>query len=330
LKSGLSTYTFTCPSLESTAPITIYNHLLHMHSIGVRMVTEHLRGGTQVGGSQIEHYDFDYQDMTYRNEVANPGDSFVTTCFYDTSKAKTGSASFGLGSDDEMCIDFVGYWPRDAIPQNRQFCGLNAHGQLTQSGNIEAVGRKFGAAGQTIITIPTLDELPPLINNNGGEGNQNSGPVPEWCSACRAASGCFEAGPAGGCDAASGELHFEGGWDACRGNGEGCAPCFPDSPCYKEDGESVDECALCDAAVGCFEVPDGCDASTGEHIFVDDFAACQAAVGPCAACFPDSPCAKKTLTAQKDEEEGGELESSAISVASSVAAIMLAVISAFI
>lgn len=200
--------------------------------------------------------------------------------------------------------DFVGYWPRDAIPQNRQFCGLNAHGQLTQSGNIEAVGRKFGAAGQTIITIPTLDELPPLINNNGGEGNQNSGPVPEWCSACRAASGCFEAGPAGGCDAASGELHFEGGWDACRGNGEGCAPCFPDSPCYKEDGESVDECALCDAAVGCFEVPDGCDASTGEHIFVDDFAACQAAVGPCAACFPNSPCAKKTLTAQKDEEEG--------------------------
>lgn len=89
-----------------------------MHGTGARMVTQHFRDGKQIGGSEIEHYDFDYQDLTYRNEVAQPGDAFTTTCFYDQRKAKTAGRKtvFGLGSDDEMCIDFIGFWPRDALP----------------------------------------------------------------------------------------------------------------------------------------------------------------------------------------------------------------------
>ena len=35
------------------------------------------------------------------------GDTFVTTCMYDTGTAQT---KFGLGSENEMCVDFLGYW----------------------------------------------------------------------------------------------------------------------------------------------------------------------------------------------------------------------------
>jgi hypothetical protein len=146
LEEGLSSYTFTCPSLGSTANLTIYTHSLHMHATGAKMVTEHLRGDVRVGRSQVEFYDFDYQDMTYRNEEVQPGDKFVTTCFFDTSKAESGEAKFGLGSDDEMCIDFVGYWPRDALPNDKQFCGYQANGELTSQGAVETLTRTFGTA----------------------------------------------------------------------------------------------------------------------------------------------------------------------------------------
>lgn len=94
-----SKYTFACTSLATTKPITLFSHQLHMHATGARMVTQHFREGVQIGGAEIEHYDFDYQDVTYRGEVAQPGDSFTTTCFYDTNKAKnTGRKTvFGLG-----------------------------------------------------------------------------------------------------------------------------------------------------------------------------------------------------------------------------------------
>lgn len=104
VQAGLSRYTFDCPSLGATTPITLYTHGLHMHGIGARMITQHFRDGVQIGGNEIEHFNFDYQDLTYRNEEARPGDSFKTTCFYDTTLSSKDRVRFGQGSDDEMCI----------------------------------------------------------------------------------------------------------------------------------------------------------------------------------------------------------------------------------
>ena len=44
--------------------------------------------------------------------VISPGDSLITRCYYDT-KTKAG-VTFGLGSEQEMCIDFLYYYPADA------------------------------------------------------------------------------------------------------------------------------------------------------------------------------------------------------------------------
>jgi hypothetical protein len=57
------------------------------------------------------------------------------------------ATKFGLGSEEEMCIDFVGYWPRDALAANNQYCGYKASGSLTQSGEIASFARQFGKAG---------------------------------------------------------------------------------------------------------------------------------------------------------------------------------------
>jgi hypothetical protein len=142
-------YSFECSNLKATKPITLFTHLLHMHGAGARMVTEHKRDGVKVGRSPaIEHYDFDYQDVIYRNVVAQRGDSFTTTCMYDRSKSEVGADTvFGLGSEDEMCVDFVGYYPRDALTIENQYCGYRASGSISQYGEVISLGRQFGKAG---------------------------------------------------------------------------------------------------------------------------------------------------------------------------------------
>lgn len=146
MPAGLSQYEFACDTFAPTEPITIISHGLHMHQAGARMYTQHFRGGELIGGAEIEHFDFAYQDSVYRNAVAVAGDTFRTTCIYD---APAGTR-FGLGSDEEMCIDFISYYPRQALPPGLggQSCGLNTAGGALVSPAagepVESVGRSFG------------------------------------------------------------------------------------------------------------------------------------------------------------------------------------------
>ena len=41
-----------------------------------------------------------------------PGDAFRTTCQYKTDNA---NVTFGLGSEQEMCIDFVTFYPAEPL-----------------------------------------------------------------------------------------------------------------------------------------------------------------------------------------------------------------------
>ena len=114
----LSMYQFTCPKLNAKKDITLYAHQLHMHKSGARMKTVHYRDGAVVGGSEVEHYDFDYQDMTYRNEIAKAGDSFTTSCWYDHKNRGNEKIVFGLGSSDEMCTSPL------SIASHAAYCNL--------------------------------------------------------------------------------------------------------------------------------------------------------------------------------------------------------------
>eukprot|EP00662_Eupelagonemidae_sp_cell21_P045991 gene45991-52398_t len=83
LPQGLSRVEFDCNAgctNQFSAPeVTVIGSLLHAHAVGTKMTTQH------------------------------KGDSFRTTCWYDTSMnpAKAGQEiTFGPGSYDEMCIDY--------------------------------------------------------------------------------------------------------------------------------------------------------------------------------------------------------------------------------
>jgi hypothetical protein len=61
-------------------------------------------------GRKVDAYSFDNQDFNPVQMRIQPGDSFITSCYYDSSLTMLGAnetVSFGLGSNDEMCIDFL-------------------------------------------------------------------------------------------------------------------------------------------------------------------------------------------------------------------------------
>ena len=117
-----------------------------------------LQAGSVVGGAEIEYYNFDFQDTTYRNEVAKAGDTFTTTCWYDHRGRGSDKIVFGLGSSDEMCIDFIGYWPKSALSVSNQHCGFNDGGGVLiadETGVVDAIERRFGTYMPTTVTSTT-------------------------------------------------------------------------------------------------------------------------------------------------------------------------------
>eukprot|EP00238_Polyblepharides_amylifera_P002991 CAMPEP_0196589636 /NCGR_PEP_ID=MMETSP1081-20130531/64134_1 /TAXON_ID=36882 /ORGANISM="Pyramimonas amylifera, Strain CCMP720" /LENGTH=470 /DNA_ID=CAMNT_0041912489 /DNA_START=114 /DNA_END=1523 /DNA_ORIENTATION=+ len=112
LPSGISKYVFNCPSScteEHKGPITVFRSSGHMHATGRQFYTEHRRANeSAVRRTNMEFYDFNFQDFNNREVyIINPGDHLQTTCIYETD----GTVIFGLGSEQEMCIDFIMYYP---------------------------------------------------------------------------------------------------------------------------------------------------------------------------------------------------------------------------
>jgi hypothetical protein len=58
-------------------------------------------------GRKVESFSFDHQDSNPVEMTIMAGDSFNTQCYYDTSRSEKETVHFGLGSADEMCIDFL-------------------------------------------------------------------------------------------------------------------------------------------------------------------------------------------------------------------------------
>ena len=77
-----------------------------------------------------------------------PGDSFRTTCYY-----KDGS-KFGLGSEDEMCITFIIYYPAQDLLGMPWMCpygapddgsGCSAELEYFHLNSVDDLGRSVGA-----------------------------------------------------------------------------------------------------------------------------------------------------------------------------------------
>jgi len=86
-----------------------------MHQQGKQMWTTHWRNGTLLGYlNRVEFWDFNFQQTTPKAVTILPGDRLNTHCIYFQNAGK--STKFSIASADEMCLEYVYYYPKMAGP----------------------------------------------------------------------------------------------------------------------------------------------------------------------------------------------------------------------
>jgi len=117
LPQGKSSITFTCSaactSKKLTHDISIFGSMLHMHGNGIGMMNVHRDSQGQVVAQNLpwmrsDYYDWEFQPFLDDVFTISANDSISTTCIYDT---RGSSVTFGLASENEMCITFLAYYP---------------------------------------------------------------------------------------------------------------------------------------------------------------------------------------------------------------------------
>ncbi len=110
-------YTATCPSsctsMWQDEKINVFAGLSHMHTTGKYMWTNRYNsdGVFQNAVTSVAFWSNDHQAGTFYSpplEIRR-GDILSTTCNFDTSKLP--NTKFGPETQDEMCIDFLSYYP---------------------------------------------------------------------------------------------------------------------------------------------------------------------------------------------------------------------------
>ncbi|CAM9614565.1 unnamed protein product [Ectocarpus sp. 13 AM-2016] len=173
LPEGKSSFSFGCPGTCSETyfeddEVTVFIHMLHMHENGQRMVTRQYRDDGEgnevlIQTAEVEYYSFLQAGghLVTNNETTTikRGDRFTTECMYDTSLSSVSSANvtFGLGSEQEMCVDFVFYYPDQRMPDTGA-CGVGAcDGDVLGYSELEAdsdFNRTFGMVDSCTLSLP--------------------------------------------------------------------------------------------------------------------------------------------------------------------------------
>ena len=179
--TALSAHTFDCQSNCSAVflneSVTVISERLHMHKSGISMVNSQIRNGQVVRSGEVQFWDFAQQGgfvVLQEPFTIEPGDSFRTKCNYKS----TDDVVFGRGSQQEMCIAFLFYYPRKVIPSSYGdlpfLCGPNAFGDVLPAcdaswtradvQDTSQLGRTFGVAA-TSCPEPTLTNFPGISPN---------------------------------------------------------------------------------------------------------------------------------------------------------------------
>lgn len=114
---GYNKHAFTCPSQCSrdhfrNDVLHVFRRGLHMHALGTMMkTTQFSASGQKIREDEIDFFDFHatsaFEPRSIdKGFVIRRGDWFTVECTYRTEPGSP-KASFGFGSKDEMCIDFV-------------------------------------------------------------------------------------------------------------------------------------------------------------------------------------------------------------------------------
>ena len=141
----------TCPSVcteDFKQPVTVFTNFPHMHNYGHKMYVEHYdSSGKYLGtaGKRIDFWDGSFQGLqSHRPYTIHPGDTLRTHCWYNTAAYSASDAiTFGVGTANEMCVDFIFYFPA-------QYRGYNSNGEqerLAMCGNYNSKGKAATICG---------------------------------------------------------------------------------------------------------------------------------------------------------------------------------------
>lgn len=112
--------------------VKFFNASPHMHTLGSAMSTERLPGGSGAPEKVFEQKAFSFEaqaNYPIATQVA-PNDVLRTRCTWKNPGDTT--VGFGEGTGDEMCFDFIGYYPN--IP-DRTLLGVPLFTWVTPSSN---------------------------------------------------------------------------------------------------------------------------------------------------------------------------------------------------
>ena len=105
----------SCPSActaRFSHEIHVFNSFLHMHELGKEIWSTRWSGeGNEPEDflgltNSADYWSFAFQQGTSVSFTIQPGQRLNTHCVYDTSKLGS-DTNFGVGSDDEMCMEFL-------------------------------------------------------------------------------------------------------------------------------------------------------------------------------------------------------------------------------
>lgn len=178
-------YEANCPS-ECTSEwpndIIVFVDFLHMHQAGKQIWSNHYDANNNSLGhfNKIDFWDFDFQQNTRMNKTIKRGDRINTHCVYN-SLGHTAPIEFGLESTEEMCMEFISYYPVIYTPTNHPyaFCGYEYYNPLRRSvthcGSYERTSENilFGLSNPTIPDPPGTGNITFGISCNG-----SSNPLP--------------------------------------------------------------------------------------------------------------------------------------------------------
>lgn len=266
--------------------INVLFNAWHMHLTGRSMWTQVIRDGKEILElGRSNYYDWNHQGtdgMVAPGTKLYAGDRIVVHCIFDT-KERDVLTSYGDGTNDEMCFDFILYYPRD--PKLKQCFGVTGGG-----------GSNYTApSGPAVATDAPLPET--IVG---------SSVCPErFVGGCSQYSSCF-AHSEETCNPTTGEITAE----SCAA-ARFCKACYPNSACgvastaddappavqdvgvRGEAGTLVHSPVCpptlsesCQIASWCYA--NGCNAETAEI-------SCNDGAKTCMTCFPYSPCANMTL-----------------------------------
>lgn len=178
LPAGYSSTEFqsgTCTSLFADSEVTVFAEMMHMHAHGKAMSVQVERGPQVVRSARVDYYDFDAAGIFTNPSVGagfklQKGDVYRVKCFYDAGQQTT--VKFGLGSEDEMCMSFLSYYPKqgglsvaDCSPNrdksNQATTGASiVQGSYAPIASLVGFGRVFGvqSASFTCPPLPVLQQ----------------------------------------------------------------------------------------------------------------------------------------------------------------------------